>query len=85
VVPAARRDAGVRVEVVTPAGNLSELVSHHSHGARWRAMVRYLAASDGVTTPTWSTLSIDTALALRTAASRLADEFIGTFGTETIE
>jgi len=38
-----------------------------------------------VTTPTWSTLSIDTSLALRTAASRLADEFIGTFGTETIE
>ena len=38
-----------------------------------------------VTTPTWSTLSIDTALALRTAASRLADEFTGTFGTETIE
>ena len=38
-----------------------------------------------MTTPTWSTLSIDTSLALRTAASRLADEFIGTFGTETIE
>ena len=38
-----------------------------------------------VTTPTWSTLSIDTALALRTAASRLAEEFTGTFGTETIE
>jgi arsenate reductase (thioredoxin) len=38
-----------------------------------------------VTTPTWSALSIDTSLALRTAASRLADEFTGTFGTETIE
>jgi hypothetical protein len=38
-----------------------------------------------VTTPTWSTLSIDTSLALRTAASRLTDEFTGTFGTETIE
>jgi hypothetical protein len=38
-----------------------------------------------VTTPTWSTFSIDTSLALRTAASRLADEFTGTFGTETIE
>jgi hypothetical protein len=32
-----------------------------------------------VTTPTWSTLSIDTTLALRTAASRLAEEFTGTF------
>ena len=38
-----------------------------------------------MTTPTWSTLSIDTTLALRTAAARLADEFTGTFGTETIE
>lgn len=38
-----------------------------------------------MTTPTWSTLSIDAALALRTAASRLSDEFTGTFGTETIE
>jgi arsenate reductase (thioredoxin) len=38
-----------------------------------------------VITPTWSTLSIDTTLALRTAASRLADEFTGTFGTEAIE
>jgi arsenate reductase (thioredoxin) len=38
-----------------------------------------------VTTPTWSSLSIDTALALRTAASRLAEEFTGTFGTETVE
>ena len=38
-----------------------------------------------MTTPTWSSLSIDTALALRTAASRLAEEFTGTFGSETIE
>ena len=38
-----------------------------------------------MTTPTWSTLSIDTTLALRTAASRLAEEFTGIFGTETIE
>lgn len=36
-------------------------------------------------TPTWSSISIDTALALRTAASRLAEEFTGTFGIETIE
>ena len=38
-----------------------------------------------MTTPTWSTLSIDTTLALRTSASRLAEDFTGTFGTETIE
>jgi hypothetical protein len=38
-----------------------------------------------VTTPTWSTLSIDTTLALRTAAARLDEGFTGTFGTETIE
>jgi arsenate reductase (thioredoxin) len=38
-----------------------------------------------VTAPTWSTLSIDTTLALRTAASRLTEEFAGTFGPETIE
>jgi arsenate reductase (thioredoxin) len=38
-----------------------------------------------VTTPTWSTFSIDTTLALLTATSRLAEEFSGTFGTETIE
>jgi protein-tyrosine-phosphatase len=38
-----------------------------------------------VTTPTWSTLSIDTTLALHTAASGLAEEFSGTFGIETIE
>jgi hypothetical protein len=35
--------------------------------------------------PVSVSLSIDTSLALRTAASRLADEFTGTFGTETIE
>ena len=38
-----------------------------------------------MTTPTWSSLSIDTALALRTAASRLSEEFTGTFGAETVE
>ena len=38
-----------------------------------------------MTTPTWNTLSIDSSLALRTAASGLAEEFAGTFGTETIE
>jgi arsenate reductase (thioredoxin) len=38
-----------------------------------------------VTAPTWSTLSIDTTLALRTAASRLTEEFAGTVGPETIE
>ncbi len=37
------------------------------------------------TTPTWNTLSLDESLALRTAATRLADEFDGIFGTETIE
>ena len=38
-----------------------------------------------MTTPTWSTLSSATTLAIRTAASRFADEFTGTVGTETIE
>jgi arsenate reductase (thioredoxin) len=38
-----------------------------------------------VTTPTWSSFSNDTALVLRTGTARLADEFAGTFGTETIE
>ena len=38
-----------------------------------------------MTSPNWSTLSLDTKLALRTAAVRLADEFAGIFGTETIE
>src|SRR5918999_206426 len=38
-----------------------------------------------MTTPNWNTLNLDTSLALRTAAVRLADDFVGTFGTETIE
>ena len=38
-----------------------------------------------MTTPTWTTHSIDTQVALRTAASRLADDFRGIYGTETIE
>ena len=38
-----------------------------------------------MTNPNWSTLSLDTKLALRTAAVRLSDEFAGIFGTETIE
>ena len=38
-----------------------------------------------MTTPNWNTLSLDTSLALRTAATGLADDFAGTFGTETIE
>jgi arsenate reductase len=37
------------------------------------------------TTPTWNTLSLDQAHALRTAATRLATDFEGVFGTETIE
>jgi len=36
-------------------------------------------------TPTWNTLSLDESLALRTAAIRLAIEFEGIFGPETIE
>jgi len=36
-------------------------------------------------TPTWNTLSLDESLALRTSATRLATEFEGIFGTETIE
>ena len=36
-------------------------------------------------TPTWNTLSLDETLALRTAATRLATDFEGVFGTETIE
>ena len=36
-------------------------------------------------TPTWNTLSLDESLALRTAAARLATEFEGVFGQETIE
>ena len=35
--------------------------------------------------PTWASLSIDTQIALRTAAVRLGDEFRGTYGPETIE
>jgi arsenate reductase len=35
--------------------------------------------------PTWSTLDLDEAVALRTAATRLARDFEGIFGTETIE
>jgi arsenate reductase (thioredoxin) len=38
-----------------------------------------------MTTPTWTTHSIDTEIALRTAARRLAQEFHGIYGTETIE
>ena len=38
-----------------------------------------------MTTPTWTTQSIDVQVALRTAAGRLADEFQGVYGTETIE
>ena len=38
-----------------------------------------------MTTPTWTSHSIDTQVALRTAAARLAEEFRGIYGTETIE
>jgi arsenate reductase len=38
-----------------------------------------------MTTPTWTTHSIDTQVALRTAASRLSADFRGIYGTETIE
>jgi arsenate reductase len=38
-----------------------------------------------MTTPTWTTHSIDTQVALRTAAARLADDFRGVYGAETIE
>ena len=37
------------------------------------------------TTPTWNTLNLDESLALRSAAARLAGEFEGVFGVETIE
>jgi len=37
------------------------------------------------TAPTWNTLRLDESLALRTAATRLAADFDGIFGTETIE
>jgi arsenate reductase len=35
--------------------------------------------------PTWDTLALDQSLALRTAASRLAEKFDGIYGPETIE
>ncbi len=38
-----------------------------------------------MTTPTWASHSIDTQVALRTAAARLAEEFRGVYGAETIE
>ena len=37
------------------------------------------------TTPTWSTLTLDQSVALRTSAVRLSDEFTEIFGRETIE
>ena len=37
------------------------------------------------TTPTWNTLTLDESLALRRAATRLATDFDGVFGQETIE
>jgi arsenate reductase (thioredoxin) len=37
------------------------------------------------TTPSWATLPLDQSLALRAAASRLAAEFDGVYGQETIE
>jgi arsenate reductase len=39
----------------------------------------------GTDTPTWATLSLDQSLALRTAATRLAGDFTGVYGPETIE
>ena len=36
-------------------------------------------------TPTWSSLTIDQSVALRTAAVRLRRDFDGIFGAETIE
>jgi hypothetical protein len=38
-----------------------------------------------ISTPTWDTLALDQSLALRTAASRLAEKFDGIYGPETIE
>ena len=35
--------------------------------------------------PSWASLPLDQAVALRTAAQRLAEDFTGVFGTETIE
>jgi arsenate reductase (thioredoxin) len=37
------------------------------------------------TTPTWSTLTLDQTVALRTSAARLGDDFAGIYGPETIE
>jgi arsenate reductase len=37
------------------------------------------------TTPTWATLPLDESLAMKAAAERLASEFDGVYGTETIE
>ncbi|MBA3409555.1 MAG: arsenate reductase ArsC, partial [Geodermatophilaceae bacterium] len=36
-------------------------------------------------TRSWSTLSLDEGLALKTAAARLSTDFAGVFGQETIE
>jgi arsenate reductase len=38
-----------------------------------------------IDTPTWSSLNVDQTLTLRTAGTRLARDFDGVFGTETIE
>ena len=38
-----------------------------------------------MTSPTWASHSIDTQIALRTAAANLAEEFRGIYGPETIE
>jgi protein-tyrosine-phosphatase len=35
--------------------------------------------------PTWASLTIEESLALRAAATRLADDFAGVYGTETVE
>ena len=39
----------------------------------------------GSEAPTWDTLTLDESLALRAAATRLADDFAGVYGPETIE
>ncbi|HEX2808212.1 MAG TPA: arsenate reductase ArsC [Kineosporiaceae bacterium] len=39
----------------------------------------------GADTPTWDTLSLDESLVLRAAATRLAGDFAGVYGPETIE
>jgi arsenate reductase len=38
-----------------------------------------------IPTPTWSTLTLDQSVALRTSAVRLVDEFAEIFGSETVE